>query len=116
MHPVEKFQSYFRLGINKPSLEEAYIPTPYSEYILIFNDSFVQANEYSYFTDVVEYLHAADPKLNIVQVVNSPNSERLPNTYCVSDLSHSNLYFLVCLSTYIIHYLIRHVKIKKMCT
>tara|TARA_R110000824_G_scaffold791_3_gene4835 strand:+ start:5218 stop:6345 length:1128 start_codon:yes stop_codon:yes gene_type:complete len=95
MHPVEKFQSYFRLGINKPHLEETYLPTPYSKYVLIFNDSFIQANEYSYFTDVVEYLHSADPNLNLVQVVNSPNSELLPNTYHISDLSHNHLYFLI---------------------
>ena len=70
MHQVEKFQSYFRLAANKPELEEAYIPVPYSHYIVIFNDGFIQANDYSYFTDVSEYLKSADPDINIVQVIN----------------------------------------------
>tara|TARA_R110000824_G_scaffold3379_1_gene15970 strand:- start:666 stop:1793 length:1128 start_codon:yes stop_codon:yes gene_type:complete len=95
MHQVEKFQSYFRLATNKPELEEAYIPIPYSRYIVIFNDGFIQANDYSYFTDVVEYLKSADPNINVVQVINSPNVERIPNAYHVQELSHSNLFFII---------------------
>jgi hypothetical protein len=95
MHQVDKLQSYFRLCPNKPHLEEAYLPLPFSKYILIFNDSSVQSNEYNYFTDVVEYLHTADPSLNIVQAINGPNCEHIPHAYHVQQLSHSNLYFLV---------------------
>ena len=95
MHQVEKFQSYFRLATHKPELEEAYIPIPYSRYIVIFNDGLIQANGYSYFTDVAEYLKSADPDINIVQVINSPNIERIPNAYHLQDLSHNNLFFMV---------------------
>lgn len=95
MHQVEKLQSYFRLCPTRPHLEEAYLPLPFSSYVLIFNDSSTQSNEYSYFTDVVEYLRSADPSINIVQVINAPNCEHIPHTYQVAQLSHNNLYFLV---------------------
>tara|TARA_R110000824_G_scaffold192596_5_gene374837 strand:- start:656 stop:1783 length:1128 start_codon:yes stop_codon:yes gene_type:complete len=95
MHQVEKLQSYFRLSPSKPNLEEAYFPTPYLNYLLIFNDSSIQANDYSYFADVAEYLLSADPSINIVQVINSPNGERLPGVFHVDQLSHNNLYSLV---------------------
>ena len=102
MHQVEKLQSYFRMGINKPELEEAYLPTPYTNYILIFNDCSIQANEYSYFTDVMEYLLSANPDINIVQVINGANAELIPNVYHVRELSHNHLYFLVKNATVVV--------------
>ena len=95
MHQVEKIQSYFRFSAHKPHLEDVYVPLPYSEYIVIFNDENMQANSYDYFTDVVEYIRSADPNINVVQVTNVPDPRLVPNTHHVPALSHNQLYFLV---------------------
>tara|TARA_R110000824_G_scaffold102641_6_gene244199 strand:- start:1027 stop:2154 length:1128 start_codon:yes stop_codon:yes gene_type:complete len=95
MHQVENLQSYFRLTPKKPLLEEAYFPTPYSRYVLIYNDSLVQAHDYTYIVDVAEYIWSADPQIKIVQVINTESTQRIPNAYYAQDLSHNHLYFLV---------------------
>ena len=95
MHQVEKLQSYFRLRPKKPVLEEVYLPTPFSRYVLIYNDCNVQAHEYTYVADIAEYLRSADSKINIVQIINSPNSEHIPNAHHVADLNHNQLFFLI---------------------
>ena len=95
MHQLEKIQSYFRLAAKKPHLEDVYVPLPYANYIVIFNDENMQANSYDYFTDVAEYLRSADPNMNIVQVTNTQDPRLIPNTYHLHSLTHNQLYFLV---------------------
>tara|TARA_R110000822_G_scaffold110654_7_gene241030 strand:- start:4936 stop:6075 length:1140 start_codon:yes stop_codon:yes gene_type:complete len=95
MHQVEKLSSYFRLKPTATKPEEAFVPLPFEDYIVIYNDEALKSNTYHHFNDVVEYIKTSRPDVNIVQVANTTSTKQIEGAYCIDNISHNQLHFLI---------------------